>query len=80
MQMTIHDFVEDVMVQLRPFLTNGQTVEFSLGTEAFFLHEKAETLTALVSSSADSRLKFSVTMSEAILPTQEISHEKSVRE
>lgn len=73
MRMTVHDFVKDVMCQLRPFLKNGQAVEFDLGAEAFYLSEKEEKRTALVGGTADGRLKFMVTMSAAISPTLETS-------
>ena len=79
MRMTVQEFVQDVMTQLRPFLENGQVVEFDLGAEAFYQHDKAEKCTALAGGTADGRLKFCVTMSEAILPTQGTSPGKDVR-
>lgn len=75
MRMTVRDFVQDVMCQLRPFLKDGQVVEFDLGAEAFYLSEKEEKRTALVGGTADGRLKFMVTMNAAILPTPETSRE-----
>lgn len=80
MRMTVRDFVQDVMGQLQPFLKNGQAVEFDLGTEAFYQHDKAEKRTALVGGASDGRLKFYVTMSEAILPTQETLPETLFRD
>ena len=79
MKITLHEFVQDVMCQLRPFLQDGQTVHFEISAGNWPLDD--EGITSCVHAGVgEDKIRFTVTMNEAILPTQETLHEISFPE
>lgn len=65
MKMPLHDFVQDVMTQLRPFLYDGQTVKFEIPVGSWPLDD-AHTAWCVHAETGEGKICFTVTMSEAI--------------
>lgn len=59
MRMTVNEFVQDVMIQLRPFLKDGQVVEFELKVGEWILNDEG-TAWCAHANAGESVLRFNV--------------------